>query len=183
MTKMNLYIMRHGTTVWNEKNIIQGRSQNKLSKSGKELVKKVAEKNKEIKIDVIFCSPLMRTMQTANLFNKLHNVKIIKDERLIEIDQGIFAKRPFSTLNEEEKIQQRTKVKSCKMESYDEVFERTADFLNFLKHECNYKNVLVVTHSIVASMLDNLIKSIPIDFTNKKQIDNFDNAEIRHHKI
>ena len=31
---MNLYIMRHGTTTWNEKGITQGRSNNKLSKKG-----------------------------------------------------------------------------------------------------------------------------------------------------
>ena len=83
---MKVYIMRHGTTVWNEKNITQGRSQNRLSVSGKQLVEKVAKQNSALKIDVIFSSPLMRTMQTANIMNKYHNVPILKDERLTEID-------------------------------------------------------------------------------------------------
>ena len=34
---MNLFVMRHGTTVWNEKGITQGRTNNRLSKSGIEL--------------------------------------------------------------------------------------------------------------------------------------------------
>ncbi|MBO7527954.1 MAG: histidine phosphatase family protein [Clostridia bacterium] len=40
---MNLYVLRHGTTVWNEKGITQGRSQNRLSKSGYKLVENVAK--------------------------------------------------------------------------------------------------------------------------------------------
>lgn len=180
---MKLYIMRHGTTVWNEKRIIQGRSQNRLSRNGKALVEETAKHNKDVEIDVIFASPLMRTMQTANIFNKYHNVKIIKDERLTEIDQGIFSKRPFSSLNDEEKIQQRIKVKSCKMECYEEVLERTKNFLAFLKQNTEFDKVLVVTHSIIASLLDNLINNIEIDFSNKQQIDNFKNAEIRKYNI
>ena len=41
---MNLYVMRHGTTVWNEKGITQGRTNNRLSKGGVLLTQEVAEK-------------------------------------------------------------------------------------------------------------------------------------------
>ena len=51
---MEIYIMRHGETVWNAKGIIQGRSNNRLSKNGKEQVKKQAEELKDIKFDYIF---------------------------------------------------------------------------------------------------------------------------------
>ncbi|MGN1208302.1 MAG: histidine phosphatase family protein, partial [Christensenellales bacterium] len=87
---MNLFVMRHGTTIWNEKGITQGRSQNRLSKTGIELAKERAKEYANTKFDVIVCSPLMRTVQTANIMNKFHNVKILKDERLLEIDQGYF---------------------------------------------------------------------------------------------
>lgn len=82
--------MRHGTTAWNEKGITQGRTNNRLSKSGKVLTEQRAKDFAYKNIDIIFCSPLMRTVQTANIINKFHNVKIQKDDRLIEIDQGIF---------------------------------------------------------------------------------------------
>ena len=87
---MKLYIMRHGTTVWNEKEIIQGFSKNRLSKSGKLLVEKQAVKHKNTNFDLIIASPMMRTMQTANIMNKFHGIKIVKDDRLREIDQGVF---------------------------------------------------------------------------------------------
>ena len=50
---MVLYVMRHGTTKWNEQNIIQGRSNNRLSKRGIELVKQSAIDYKSTKFDII----------------------------------------------------------------------------------------------------------------------------------
>ena len=101
---MNLYVMRHGRTNWNEKGIIQGRRNNMLSKTGKEQVENTAQMYKDVKFDVIICSPIKRTMQTANIVNKYHNVKIIKDEDIIEVDQGDFAGRLNSSLTEQERI-------------------------------------------------------------------------------
>ena len=71
---MQIYIMRHGTTVWNEKGITQGRTNNRLSKKGKLLTEEVSQKYKDLKIDFIFCSPLMRTVQTANIINKFQRI-------------------------------------------------------------------------------------------------------------
>ena len=130
---MKLYIMRHGTTIWNEKNIVQGFSKNRLSKSGKLLVEKQAEKHKDITFDIIIASPMMRTMQTANIMNKFHNVKLIKDDRLREIDQGVFTGRKVSSLNEEEKICQIKKDPKYGMEDYTSVLKRVVEFYEYLK--------------------------------------------------
>ena len=48
---MNLYILRHGTTLLNEQGITQGHLNNKLSKSGTELTKNVAKANKDLQIE------------------------------------------------------------------------------------------------------------------------------------
>ena len=129
---MRIYVMRHGKTVWNEKGIIQGRSNNRLSQNGKIMTQEVSLKYKDTKFDVIFCSPLMRTMQTANIMNKYHNVKIIKDERLIEIDQGIFSRRLKFALTNVENEQRQNRDESCSMEKFESVYERTKDFLEYL---------------------------------------------------
>ena len=78
---MNIYVMRHGTTVWNEKGITQGLTNNRLSKNGVALTEKVSLEYKNIKFEAIYCSPLTRTVQTANIMNKYHNLKIIKDTK------------------------------------------------------------------------------------------------------
>ena len=165
--------MRHGTTNWNEKGIVQGRSQNRLSEEGKKLAEQSAEKYKNKQIDVIFTSPLMRTMQTTNFMNKYHNCKIIKDDRLIEIDQGIFTGRKKADLTEEELKLKNLKSKACKMENYDEVFERVSKFLNYLK-KTSFENVLIVTHNCITLNIEHIL-------TGKKILDikNYANAEVR----
>ena len=171
--------MRHGTTIWNEKGIIQGRSQNTLSKNGEELTRKVAKEFESVPFDVIFCSPLKRTVQTANLMNKYHNVKVIKDDRLIEIDQGIFTDRKKNSLTLEEKSLKKKRLALCNMENFEQVYKRVEEFFKFLQQKCKAKTVLVVSHGIPISLLECVIKGQEfkdIDFNTFKT---FNNAEVR----
>ncbi|MGN0961618.1 MAG: histidine phosphatase family protein [Christensenellales bacterium] len=175
---MKLYVMRHGTTIWNEKGITQGRSNNRLSESGKALTREVAKQYKDYKFDIIYSSPLMRTMQTANIMNEYHKVKIVKDKRLIEIDQGIFTGRKKASLTDEEKKLKFAKDASCGMESYESVRDRSKDFLDFLKQNYDDKNVLIITHNANASIINCVIENIEINYHNRN-LYNFKNAEIR----
>lgn len=179
---MKIYVMRHGTTAWNEKGITQGRTNNRLSKSGKVLTEQRAKDFAYKNIDIIFCSPLMRTVQTANIINKFHNVKIQKDDRLIEIDQGIFTGKKRSQLSATELELKNSRSKDCKMESYQNVYDRIKDFLSWLEKQ-NFKSVLVVTHNCCASFLSNILNNLPVDFKNLDYLRNFDNAQIKCFEI
>ena len=176
---MNLYVMRHGTTVWNEKGITQGHSQNRLSSVGKNLVEKVAKKYKNEKFDLIVVSPLFRTVQTANIMNKYHDVKVIKDDLLIEIDQGIFTGRSNKSLSQNEKMLKSQRSKQAKMESFEECFERVKIFMKNLKNKFSCQNLLIITHNCVATFIEDIVLSKKVDFANKKFIVNFDNAELK----
>ncbi len=179
---MKIYVMRHGLTVWNEKGIIQGRSKNRLSKTGKEKVQKVAKKNAKILFDIIFSSPLMRTMQTSNIVNKFQKTKIVKDVRLTEIDKGIFTKRLKSSLTTKEKLLKYNADKSTKMEGYQSVYNRVKDFIEFLK-SMPYSCVLIVTHNIVASYIENILLNKNFDLKKLEDNAKFDNAQIKCFEI
>lgn len=174
---MKVYVMRHGRTVWNEKGRVQGWSKNRLSKSGKEGVELQAEKYKNVKFDLIFSSPLMRTMQTANIMNKFHNVPIIKDERLIEINKGTFAGRWKKTISPEEQNLRFENPHAVGMESFDEVFERLKNFVSDFKEKFNGGDFLIITHSKVTDILVSLFeeKTCEHDF---RKLAGFKNAEI-----
>lgn len=171
--------MRHGTTVWNEKGFTQGRSNNRLSESGKKLTQEVANNLKNTKIDVIISSPLMRTIQTANIINKYHNVPIIRDDRLTEIDQGVFTGRHKDSLTEEEKILKSTRSRDAKMETYPECFDRMKNFLANIKDDYKYENILIVTHSCNATFIEDILQNKEIDFTDITFLRNFKNAEVK----
>ncbi|MBP3620114.1 MAG: histidine phosphatase family protein [Clostridia bacterium] len=180
---MKIYIMRHGTTVWNEKGIIQGRSQNRLSKEGVLLTEKVARNFKDAKIDIILCSPMMRTMQTANIVNRYHNVKIVKEEKLIEVDQGVLSGRKKRGLTEDEKKAKELRLAEFGMETWQSVFERMKTFLEKLKKEEKSKNVLVVTHNACASYLSLILENAEVDFNSLEHRANFANAQIKEYDI
>mgnify|MGYP001166324474 FL=1 len=64
---MELHLIRHGQTNWNEERRAQGQSDSKLTKIGKEQAIALGEKIEQIKFDKIFCSSSLRTRQTAEL--------------------------------------------------------------------------------------------------------------------
>ncbi len=176
---MNIYLMRHGTTVWNEKRITQGRSQNRLSKSGKTLTEQVALGFASTPIDIIYTSPLMRTVQTANIMNEYHHVPIQKEDRLTEIDQGIFTGVPGYNLTPQQRQQKASKDPVCGMESYASVGKRVRQFFEELRTTCPYDNVLIITHDVTASILELIIQGKKLDFDHP-HFRNFNNAEIKH---
>ena len=176
---MNIYVMRHGTTIWNEIGRIQGLSNNRLSTEGKKLVERTANEIKNLDFDIIFSSPVMRTMQTTNIVNQFLNLKVIKDERITDIDQGIFAGRFKTSLTEHEKYLRKTHDKNCGVESWEETFLRVKDFMNEIKSKKEYKNILIVTHDYPATCIENILTDKDIDFKNYTHSRNFKNAEIR----
>lgn len=176
---MNIYVMRHGMTVWNEKGITQGRSKNRLSKQGVETTQGVALELKNIPIDIIISSPLMRTVQTANIVNQFHKVKIVKDEDLVEINQGIFSGRKDDSLSQEEKILKSQRSKVAGMETYEECFNRVKNFVNGLKNKYRFQNILIVTHDVVATFIEDVIEEKKVDFHDINFVRNFKNSEVK----
>ncbi len=66
---MKIYILRHGTTEWNAKHLIQGQTDTPLDDFGKLIAKETGKnlKKEGIKFDRVFSSPLMRAYKTAEL--------------------------------------------------------------------------------------------------------------------
>ena len=121
----------------------------------------------------------MRTVQTANIINKFHNVKVIKDPLLIEIDQGIFTGRYKNSYTEEENKLRFNRDANCGMESYQSVAKRTIQFIEQLS-KYKFKNIFIITHNCNASILENLLKNIEIDYSNPNHLRCFKNAEVKN---
>ena len=86
--KSRVYIIRHGQTEMNNKNVLQGRSDLPLNETG---IKQAHDagivlKEKGITFDYVFSSPLIRAVQTAK--QAAPDINVIIDERLIEMDYG-----------------------------------------------------------------------------------------------
>ena len=180
---MKFYVIRHGRTVWNEKHITQGWSQNRLSKFGVEQVKLAAESLKDVNFDIIFSSPLMRTMQTTNIINKFHNVKVVRDNRLIEDNKGMFTGKTDKQITQEVWDLYNKNPKLCGLESGEEIFARVQDFLKDLKEKYSDKKVLIVTHDCVVRMIEFCAQNKIWDENKLMKIPRFQNAQFKEIEI
>lgn len=85
----DLYIMRHGETVWNQAGRFQGRRDSALTDAGRDQALRLRDilMAAGAMASMIFCSPQGRALQTARLaFGDSAAIRV--DDRLQEIDFG-----------------------------------------------------------------------------------------------
>ena len=140
-----IYVVRHGQTDWNLQGKIQGSTDIPLNETGLEQARAAAEALKNVKFDVVFCSPLKRTRQTCEI---IYDGKIIFDDRLKEINYGDFEGQhrnslsfPFDDFwNTEKNLIEKNAESMTDLENrvfgfYDEILKKYPD-----------KTILVVCH-------------------------------------
>lgn len=77
---MEIYIVRHGETVWNKKKLLQGRTDIELSDKGRELARITGENLRDTHFDMVFSSPLKRAYETASLIVGGRDIPIVKND-------------------------------------------------------------------------------------------------------
>ncbi len=83
-----LYLVRHGATPLTAEDRFSGAENVHLSEEGREQVKQLAQRLANDQIDAVYCSPLDRTLETANLINMPHHITPIAKDGLREISHG-----------------------------------------------------------------------------------------------
>jgi broad specificity phosphatase PhoE len=83
-----LIIVRHGETVNNCENRIQGHCDSKLTPKGLRQARRLAHRLRKLKIDKIYTSDLGRAYATTLEVARHHRIAIVRDPRLREIHLG-----------------------------------------------------------------------------------------------
>ena len=87
--KKELFVVRHGQTLWNIEGRMQGRLDSPLSEEGQRQAGRHAEVLHRLGgVDHMLCSPSGRTRETASLLNAKLAVPIDYEEVLMERDCG-----------------------------------------------------------------------------------------------
>lgn len=145
----------HGTTTDNEKGISSGWFDVGLSKLGAKQSIELKDKIKDKKFDVVFCSDLKRSIDSAKItFGGIS--PIIPDARLRECDYGKYNAKSSDIVEpmQEKSITERFPDG----ESYEDVKARIDDFLKFLKQNYEGKTIAIVAHKAPQLALDVLLK-------------------------
>jgi len=150
-----VYVIRHGQTNWNEQGIMHGQSDIPLNARGFVESHHLAEQLKDKKIDICFCSPLIRAYETARVVLKYHKAKvkneIFIDDRLMELYKG---KLEGSSNNSELMMKDETLelLQKYDIESKAHFYKRIAYFYDEILPKYVDKNILVVGHSGTVKM-------------------------------
>lgn len=158
---MKLYIARHGETQWNIENKVSGRTDIPLTDRGLAQARVLAENAKGKGIGVILCSPLLRARQTARAVADAIGVSVQIDDRLIELDFGIFeGGSRFDPEFQLNRAQMPTRYPGG--ESAFDLARRVYGLLEDVKRDYADQTVLLVCHGGVGRM----VRSYFMDLTN-----------------
>ena len=169
---MEIYIIRHGQTVWNIDRRLQGRSDIELTEEGRKMAFESGQVLKSTHFDRIYSSPLKRAYETAVLFSGGRDIPIIKDDRLLELCFGEYEGRLAGEMEKDESCSFRYFFSNPELytpgkggETLDELCERAADFLineiEPLSSTC--ERVMIVAHGAMNKALLRYIKKNPIE--------------------
>lgn len=160
---MNIFLLRHGETNWNQEGRLQGRTDIPLNQNGRSQIRHSAEILAELSpgIDLIFSSPLSRARESAEIV--ADRLKYSKADILVE---SLLTERCFGTcegLSAAERNQKYPNGIYPGMEPLEDLFKRAYSALDqIMILSGNKQNILVAAHgailyAIVTAMTDGQI--------------------------
>ncbi|MEG1748783.1 MAG: histidine phosphatase family protein [Tannerellaceae bacterium] len=133
-----LILSRHGETEENKLHIMQGQMPGHLSELGKQQAELLADRFENEALDVIVCSDLARSFDTAMAVAHRKGLQPVATPLLREMDWGVFTGKvadesDFTNL-------------PVSAESADDLYERAGRFVAFLRQNYPGKRILAIGH-------------------------------------
>ena len=161
-----LYLVRHGETVDNVNQIMQGQTQGKLTENGIQQAQEVRDQLAPENFAAIISSDLKRSVDTAKIIAEPHHLEVVQTPLLRERDWGGFTGRFIPELKGE--------VWPDDVETLENLLSRAGEFIAFVKKTYPGKKVLAVGHGIVN-------KAVQAVYYGKQmhEVQRITNAEVR----
>ncbi|WP_211748674.1 histidine phosphatase family protein [Paenibacillus sp. Marseille-Q4541] len=150
--KVRLYLVRHGETLFNTQNLMQGWSDSPLTKEGIEVAKYLGAGMKDIPFAAAYSSTSERSMDTADYILQGRNIPVHLNKGLKEMNFGTWEGKSNKIVEKE--APNFFDFKNFKSpvggENYHELYDRTKAAIDQIikENEENGGNVLVVSHGI-----------------------------------
>ena len=161
-----LYLVRHGETVDNARQIMQGQTQGELNEQGVAQAKALRDRLKDTTIDAFVSSDLNRAVQTARILAAPRCKKVVTTPLLRERDWGDFTGEYIPSLADREW--------PANVESLERMLSRAQNFLTWLQVTYPDQAVLAVGHGIINKAIQSVHYQKPMS-----QVPRMDNAEVR----
>ena len=161
-----IFLVRHGETVDNARQIMQGQTQGELNEKGREQARQVAERLAEEQVDAVVASDLHRAIQTAEYIAAQHGLSVTTTPLLRERDWGSFTGCFIPDL--------KGKVWPDNIESEEALLLRARSFLLYILATYPEKRVVAVGHGIMNKAILAVYARCPM-----REVQRMMNAEVR----
>ena len=161
-----IYLVRQGETDWNLFRKFNGVTDTYLNQTGIAQSKLQADNLSSVSFDVCFCSPQTRARQTCEI---IYKGPIVFDDRLVEINCGEFEGKD-ETADMMKLFWQATMNGDKGTEKSKDFIERNCDFCDMIMEDYKNKNVLIVTHSANARVINYYFNGKPRDYDFFKSV-------------
>lgn len=168
-----VYLVRHCEAQGNIQRVFNGVTDCDISENGNSQLKFLAERFKNLKVDAVYSSPLIRTVKTAQACNYYHSLPIILDENLIEINGGGLEGIKFSDFPIKYPVESTLwnlepwNFNIENGESMKSVYERIFNAVTDIVKKNYNKNICVVSHGCAIRNLICRCKGYPIERLNE----------------
>lgn len=167
---LNIYLIRHGKTVWNIEGRLQGSGDSPLVAEGIEGAQKTGKALKDIRFSAAYSSMQKRAQDTANYIlaeNNYPNTPHFHHKGLNEFDFGSWEGTKSVDLydNDEYWLMKKTpaeyKAQTNGGETYEQLYQRAVNIFNQIAdlHKDN-ENVLIVAHGMTLTVLTAVLKGL-----------------------
>ena len=145
-----IYLVRQGETDWNLFKKANGVTDTFLNQTGIAQAKLQAENLRNVSFDACFCSPQTRVRQTCEI---IYQGPIVFDNRLDELNVGEFEGKE-ETAETMKLLWQAVMSGDKGTESFKDFMKRNCDFCDMIMEDHKDKNVLIVTHGVIARLIN-----------------------------
>ncbi len=167
---LNIYLVRHGKTVWNTEGRLQGSGDSPLIEEGIEGAKKAGKALQKIPFAAAYSSMQKRAQDTANYIlaeNQHGNIPHFHHKGLNEFDFGSWEGTKSVDLyeNDEYWVMKKTpaeyKAETNGGETYEQLYQRALTAFNHIAqiHQ-DHENVLIVAHGMTLTVLTAVLKGL-----------------------
>jgi probable phosphoglycerate mutase len=177
--RLNLILVRHGLTDWNEEGRLLGRNSIELNARGQAQAEKVAETLRDVPIEAVYSSPQKRTQQTAEAIACVHDLDVITEPGIDEVWLGRWQGKRVAELRGDPDLEKYIEDPTHLCDAIEpavEVQERTVAFVERLRSETNDDGTFaLVSHGDPLRLL--VVHYLGMDLPHFRRLE-IDNASI-----
>lgn len=180
---MKIYFIRHGESEANVLRVFSNRGlKHGLTKKGKKQARELVFELKDIMFHKIYCSPLLRAIETADIIAKDKGIQLDIEKPLAEFDCGVFEGRSdesswdeFYSLVNKWLINKTWEISIEGGESFNDIKNRFLPFIENIKHQYGDSdyNIAMIGHGgTFLCVLPLILENIDFDFASKNFLSN-----------